>query len=385
MKSKYSGPKGHNNKFDNKTKNKDKNDGKSNGNTRNSNDKKESKISKKDMILNQIKDNSNKKLHALQQISKKAKINDKKNNRFNNKKNITKGIVNENNKSSNDNDDDNLDDFLTNLSQGKSVNDDKKELDMESNLSNLVKNNKNHVEKLKGAKFRWLNEILYTNKSNKALQLFQNEPEFFEIYHQGFRKQVTEWPVNPVDYYINVLKDMYKDESITNDITVADMGCGDAKIARVIDEEGYSDKLKIFSYDLVNKDGKQKWVNKYITPCDISNTPMKDSTADIVIFSLSLMGTNFLDFIKEAYRILKTKSGKLLISEVVSRFPDTEKFIEAIENIGFNLIQKEQFNKMFIRFEFEKVKHKNNSKDNEEDANNDDSKSLLTPCLYKRR
>ena len=39
------------------------------------------------------------------------------------------------------------------------------------------------------------------------------------------------------------------------------------------------------------------------------------------VFCLSLMGTNYVDFIKEASRVLK-KGGKLFVGEAVSRIAD---------------------------------------------------------------
>jgi ribosomal RNA-processing protein 8 len=53
--------------------------------------------------------------------------------------------------------------------------------------------------------------------------------------------------------------------------------------------------------------------------------PLKDKQLDVAIFSLSLMGTNFPDFLQEANRVLK-QSGTLFIAEVLSRFEDIAKF-----------------------------------------------------------
>jgi ubiquinone/menaquinone biosynthesis C-methylase UbiE len=83
---------------------------------------------------------------------------------------------------------------------------------------------------------------------------------------------------------------------------VADFGCGDAKLAQNVPN-------KVHSFDLHAH-------NKWITACDIANVPLEDSTVDIGIFSLSLMGTNYLDFLREAHRVLKQKYElQLLISQ----------------------------------------------------------------------
>ncbi|KAK2067581.1 hypothetical protein P8C59_001307 [Phyllachora maydis] len=52
-------------------------------------------------------------------------------------------------------------------------------------------------EKLMSARFRHLNETLYTKPSAESFALFCNSPEMFDEYHQGFRRQVGMWPENP--------------------------------------------------------------------------------------------------------------------------------------------------------------------------------------------
>jgi ribosomal RNA-processing protein 8 len=45
-------------------------------------------------------------------------------------------------------------------------------------------------------------------------------------YHEGYRTQVSSWPSNPVDVVIRWLK------TLPSNLTVADFGCGEAKIAQ---------------------------------------------------------------------------------------------------------------------------------------------------------
>lgn len=225
-------------------------------------------------------------------------------------------------------------------------------------------------KKLAGAQFRWINEQLYTLDSKSAYKLINDKPELFSIYHEGFRSQVESWPSNPVNIFINQIK------NIKEPVVIADMGCGDAKIAQTFE----NDKQKtIHSFDLISE-------NKYVTACDISKTPLKKNSVDIVIFCLSLMGVNFIQFLKEAHRILK-QGGKLKIAEVVSRFTDMNEFIATLNNMGFKLLKKNDKNKMFVLFEFKKLdkNENNNSKKNNTNAGTDDEKVLLKPCLYKKR
>lgn len=73
---------------------------------------------------------------------------------------------------------------------------------------------------------------------------------------------------------------------------VADFGCGDAKLARTFPDN------KIHSFDLVA-------VNQHVTAGDMAHTSLANGSVDIVVFCLSLMGTNLQSFIKEANRVLK--------------------------------------------------------------------------------
>jgi len=105
----------------------------------------------------------------------------------------------------------------------------------------------------------------------------------------------------------------------------------------------------VHSFDLVAKES-------HITACNIAHVPLKPGTLDIAIFCLSLMGTNFLDYIKEANRVLK-KGGLLKIAEVESRFKDgIDTFVDAVTSLGFTSIpikDPAQY-KMFLLFDFRK-------------------------------
>ena len=81
------------------------------------------------------------------------------------------------------------------------------------------------------------------------------------------------------------------------------MGCGEAYLASELmkdSKDNSNNCKKIYSFDLVA-------YNEFITKCDIANTPLQNNYVDVCIFCLSLMGNNFIDFIKEAKRILKNK------------------------------------------------------------------------------
>ncbi|CAI2175472.1 12402_t:CDS:2 [Funneliformis geosporum] len=214
-------------------------------------------------------------------------------------------------------------------------------------------------KKLSEGKFRWINEQLYTTTGSKALEMFQKDPHLFDEYHDGFRSAVESWPDNPVDILLSYLKQKSKE------IVVADLGCGEGKI-------GLEAPNKVLSFDLIAKHDK-------VIACDIAKLPIPDSFFDVVIFCLSLMGTNYVDFLKEAYRVLKP-SGELKIAEVVSRFSDINSFIEVLAELGFKLIKKDDTNIMFIMLDFVKTNPRKTKK-----SKLYNSKDLLKPCVYKKR
>jgi ribosomal RNA-processing protein 8 len=156
-------------------------------------------------------------------------------------------------------------------------------------------------KKLDGARFRVINEKLYTSRGDEAFQLFQSDPDQFLIYHKGFREQSSAWPYNPLDGIIDWIRSEHKLS------VIADMGCGDARLASSVSN-------KVHSFDLVASNPAVP-----VVACDIAHVPLQDCSVDIVVFCLSLMGTNVYDFIREAYRILRPQ-GLIRIAEVRSRF-----------------------------------------------------------------
>ncbi|CAG2239842.1 RRP8 [Mytilus edulis] len=141
------------------------------------------------------------------------------------------------------------------------------------------------MDQLKSARFRFINEQLYTQTGSEAVQLFKGDTEAFNCYHEGFQNQVNKWPTNPVDLIIKQIK------AGASTAVIGDFGCGDAKIARNVPN-------KVHSFDLVA-------LNEHVTVCNIEKIPLKDSSLDIAVFCLSLMGTNLVDYLTEANRVLK--------------------------------------------------------------------------------
>lgn len=64
------------------------------------------------------------------------------------------------------------------------------------------------IGNLKGSRFRFLNEILYTSDGSNAVKLFKQDRAAFTAYHDGYRQQVEQWPLNPLDRIIKSIKKM---------------------------------------------------------------------------------------------------------------------------------------------------------------------------------
>ncbi|XP_074996671.1 ribosomal RNA-processing protein 8 isoform X2 [Calonectris borealis] len=175
-------------------------------------------------------------------------------------------------------------------------------------------------ERLLAARFRYINQQLYTSTSREAAQLFQNDPEAFEIYHRGFAQQVGRWPENPVHRIVRYLRRR------PASLVVADFGCGDCKIASSI-------KNKVHSFDLVP-------LSPLVTVCDMAKVPLAAESVDIAVFCLALMGTNLQEILEEANRVLK-QGGTLMVAEVASRFEDIRAFVNAMAQLGFKSVSKE--------------------------------------------
>lgn len=71
-----------------------------------------------------------------------------------------------------------------------------------SSLSDKLK------DSLKSSRFRFLNECLYKSQSSEAVKMFKEDPAAFDVYHEGYRQQVQNWPTNPLDRIIKSVRKM---------------------------------------------------------------------------------------------------------------------------------------------------------------------------------
>lgn len=211
--------------------------------------------------------------------------------------------------------------------------------------------------KLLGAKFRWLNQQLYSCTGGEALELFGRDEQLFDVYHKGFNEQVSKWPLNPLDRVIDFVSSLPKSH------VIADFGCGEGRLGTSLEHH------TVHSFDLVSR-------ASHVTSCDMSHVPLPDCSVDVVVFCLSLMGTDIASFIAEACRVLGNDGGILKIVEIESRMESCEDFVANIEKFGFKLAEMNKLSKLFLDFKFVlKKKRRLKTLPN----------IVLEPCLYKKR
>ncbi|XP_036238401.1 ribosomal RNA-processing protein 8 [Molothrus ater] len=210
-------------------------------------------------------------------------------------------------------------------------------------------------ERLLGARFRYLNQQLYTGSSRDAARLFRDDPAAFHLYHRGFERQVRRWPERPVQRIVRYLRRR------PASLVVADFGCGDCTLAASV-------KNQVHCFDLVP-------LSPRVTVCDMAKVPLAAEAVDVAVFCLALMGTNLQEILGEANRVLKL-GGTLLVAEVASRFEDTRAFLRAMTQLGFKTVSKDLSSSYFYVLEFTKTGP----------ARPGPAPGLrLRPCLYKRR
>lgn len=63
-------------------------------------------------------------------------------------------------------------------------------------------------ESLKGSRFRFINEQLYSQPSQESMKIFEEDNTAFSAYHEGYRHQISQWPLNPLDRIIKQINKM---------------------------------------------------------------------------------------------------------------------------------------------------------------------------------
>ena len=169
--------------------------------------------------------------------------------------------------------------------------------------------------------FSRMNNRWYASASNATHARLSASPEEWAHYHTMYRQMRESWPIVPFKEEIRWLSER-------SGLVVGDFGCGEALIAK-----SASEQHRVHSFDHVAVDAS-------VVACDIAKVPLADGALDVAIFCLSLMGTSFTDYVREAHRCIRL-DGWLHLWEPTSYFDDVLKFCSALGKLGFDVMAPE--------------------------------------------
>jgi hypothetical protein len=102
-----------------------------------------------------------------------------------------------------------------------------------------------------------------------------------------------------------------------------------------------SGHARVYSFDHVA-------INDDVKECDIKSVPLADNDIDIAVFSLSLMGRNWADYIIEAKRYL-ARNGYLLVAETTKSLKKRlSKLKEVIEQNAFDIHNQSRERRLYF-------------------------------------
>lgn len=166
--------------------------------------------------------------------------------------------------------------------------------------------------------FSQMNKSWSTSKSENTFKRLKNNQKEWFYYHDMYKKRREDWDEIP---YIEIAQKIKE----RPEWIVADMGCGENLLSKEV-----TNKVHAFDYVAIDKD---------VTACDMSSIPLQDNEIDAIVFSLSLMGSNYLDYIKEASRVVKLY-GNIFICEPKKK---VEKRLEVLKkeiiSTGFKIVE----------------------------------------------
>jgi Hypothetical methyltransferase/Helicase conserved C-terminal domain len=171
--------------------------------------------------------------------------------------------------------------------------------------------------------FSKLNNRINNENSETTHHRMLKDPAEWEEYHRQYREARKTWPTVPYEEIVKRIK------QLSPRLMIGDFGCGEAKIL-----EEFGDK-RVYSFDHVA-------INNKVKSCDMKSTGLPDEAIDIAVFSLSLMGRNWEEYIVEAKRCLAT-GGYLLIADTTKSLDKRlSKIKEVIKKQGFEIYSDEE-------------------------------------------
>jgi superfamily II DNA or RNA helicase len=166
-----------------------------------------------------------------------------------------------------------------------------------------------------------------TQKSTTTHEKLQSNPAEWHAYHaardisfQGYTDQ-SQIPRSRVIAYLNTKR--------KHPMRILDLGCGRNNIAQHFAQSDKDHKFTIQGYDHVVEEGSGARVGNI---ADLS-AQEKECSAKMCIYSQSLMGTDWRDYLAEGYRILDY-GGEIIISEHIKVLDNVR---EELIRLGFKI------------------------------------------------
>ena len=145
------------------------------------------------------------------------------------------------------------------------------------------------------------------------------DPAEWHRYHNLYKQARLRWPVVPAFEFADWLNKRQRP------YRVADLGCGEMLLA-----DHLTSRHTVLGFDHVAFDDR-------VTACDIAEVPLDDAAVDIAVLSLSLMGKNHTDYLREAHRILHV-DGQLWLCEPTTHIgSDQHRLREVLGAYGFDV------------------------------------------------
>ena len=165
--------------------------------------------------------------------------------------------------------------------------------------------------------FSELNKNWSVSNSKTIQKRLKSNKSEWEYYHTLYREKRKGWSEIP---YVEISKKI-KDRV---DWVVADLGCGENLLSKEITNQ-------VYSFDYVGIDDS-------VIECDISDLPLESNKVDVSVFCLSLMGSNYTDYLKEGYRILKPYGSMFVVEPKKKWENNSDKLVSSLESIGLKVV-----------------------------------------------
>jgi superfamily II DNA or RNA helicase len=168
--------------------------------------------------------------------------------------------------------------------------------------------------KVQRGDFATLNNRWVSSNSETVHTRLKEDPAEWYLYHTLYREAREGWSEVPA---LRIAEDLKG----RPDLRVGDFGAGECLLRDALP-----------NHDVVSLDHVA--VDDGVIDCDMASTPLKDGELGVVVFSLSLMGRNWRDYLTEAHRTLRP-FGLVFIAEPARRWEDGI-LEDALEAAGFD-------------------------------------------------